>query len=455
MSENIIQIGKGESTYVSLQLKYINRHGLVTGATGSGKTVTLQVLSEELSRAGIPVIIPDIKGDLLGLASSGSVDEKIRNNLMSKGLREPEWQSYPVRQWEIGNSSEISLLKASVSTLGPLLLSRLLDLSEIQTSIVQVAFKIAREQNKPLHSLDDARNLFSWIIQNRENLTSKYGAIAESSLSAIQRGLIVLDEQEVNQFLSSAETTVDDFIKHVNGIGVINLIKASSLLHKPALYAVLFSWLLSRLYEDLPEVGDLPKPKLVLFIDEAHLLFETLSSNLQDNIERTIRLIRSKGVGIYFVTQLPSDIPENILGQLGNRIQHVLRAFTPRDQKAVQIAAETMRPNPNINIVSSITQLSPGEALISVLDESGTPTVTEKIWINMPASHIGIGSNPIFLEKIQLKNNFLSKNKTHTNSDNELQIKSQINKNSEDENIKTTIANGITKTIFWLFNLKK
>ena len=395
-----IELGRGVEGSVSLPLRFMTRHGLITGATGSGKTVSLQLLAEQLSRAGVPVFLPDVKGDLIGIANAGQLSDKVSESLRGKGLQVPDWQACPTRLWSVGGAANSSALSARVQTVGPLLLARLLDLNDIQASVMQIAFRIAREQKRPLDTLADLRALFGWLADNRETLAANYGAFAETTLSTIQRGLVVLEEQQAGHFFTTSELSLADLIQCEGTAGVVNLLDARSLLLQPSLYAVAFSSLLARLYEELPEVGDLPQPKLVIFIDEAHLLFEALGKSVQENLERAIRLIRSRGVGVFFVSQLPTDIPEKVLGQLGNRVQHVLRSFTPKDQKAVKVAAQTMRPNQGLDIESAIGLLAPGEALVSILDGSGTPTPTQKIWINMPGSQIGASGAVNLLQPI-------------------------------------------------------
>ena len=386
---NELQLGQTNSLQVVLPLKYANRHGLISGATGSGKSVSLQLLAEQFSQADVSVVLPDIKGDLLGLASPGQSNPAIAKALQQRAQSSPAWQARPVRRWSIDGVANSARLQASLESLGPLLLASLMELSEVQTSLLQVVFRIARENAQPLGNLQELRNLLGWIQTHRQTLMPKYGGMADSTISAMQRNLLVLEEQAAGQFITGFDTPLADLIDSLGNEGVIQLIDATQLLHRPVLYACMYCWLLTRLFEELPEIGDTSQPKLVLFIDEAHLLFETLGKTLQDNLQRVVRLIRSRGVGIYFASQLPSDLPDTVLAQLGHRIQHVLRAFTPKDQKAVQIAANTMRPNPDFDMVTSLTSLAPGEALVSVLDVNGIPSVTQRIWIKVPCSRIG------------------------------------------------------------------
>jgi hypothetical protein len=396
-----LNLGQTSITQVCLPLKYANRHGLISGATGSGKTVSLQLLAEQFSQAGVSVVLPDIKGDLLGLASPGQNSPAIEQALLQRAQSTPVWQARPVRRWSIDGAANTSRLQASLNSLGPLLLASLMGLSDIQTSLLQVVFRIAREHAQPIGNLQELRSLLGWIQTNSQTLTPQYGAMADSSISAMQRNLLVLEEQAAGQFITGVDTPLTDLIDTLHNDGVVQLIDATQLLHRPVLYASMYCWLLTRLFKELPEIGDTSQPKLVLFIDEAHLLFETLGKTLQDNLQRVVRLIRSRGVGIYFATQLPSDLPDTVLAQLGHRIQHVLRAFTPKDQKAVQVAARTLRPNPDFDMVACLTFLAPGEALVSVLDPSGTPSITQRIWMQVPCSRIG--ANPATAKFLPVK----------------------------------------------------
>jgi len=387
----LLRIGGFVENGADLPLKYANRHGLISGATGSGKSVTLQLLTEQFSRAGVSVILPDIKGDLIGLSRAGELNAKVSAALDKRGQGVPHWSPNPVRRWTVGAvSADVSSLESSLETLGPHLLSSLLSFNDTQSSLLQVVFRVARDREFSLKSLKELRELLVWIQSGRAELAPLYGSLAESSLSVMMRELLVLEEQSAGRFISGADTPLPHLLATTEeGLGVVNLIDATTLLRSPELYASMFCWLVTRLYEELPEVGDLPKPKLVLFIDEAHLLFETLGKGLQESLQRSIRLIRSRGVGVYFASQLPSDLPDTVLSQLGHRIQHVLRAFTPKDQKAVTIAAQTMRANPEFDMVGAISSLAPGEALVSCLDEHGNPSVTKRVWINVPSSFIG------------------------------------------------------------------
>ena len=366
-----------------------NRHGLITGATGTGKTVTLQVLAEQFSRIGVPVFTADVKGDLSGLGAAGSTSPKFAQRLQLIGASEPIWKACPVVFWDVFGASGHPV-RATVSDMGPLVLGRLLGLNEIQRGVLTLVFKIADDNGLLLLDVKDLRAMLSFVGENSSRFTTDYGNISAASIGAIQRGLTAVDEQGASQFFGEPMLNVDDLIQtSVDGRGVVNILTADRLLNAPKLYASFLLWLLSELYERLPEVGDPQKPVIVLFFDEAHLLFDDAPQVLVEKIEQVVRLIRSKGVGVYFVTQNPLDIPETILGQLGNRVQHALRAFTPRDQKAVRAAAQTMRQNPAIKTEQVISELAVGEALVSLLDERGAPGMVERAWLLPPASRIG------------------------------------------------------------------
>ena len=365
-----------------------NRHGLITGATGTGKTVTLQVLAEQFSRIGVPVFMADVKGDLSGIGAAGTLTPKMADRLRTLGLPQPEWAASPVVFWDVFGAAGHPV-RATVSDMGPLLLGRLLGLNETQRGVLTLVFKIA-DDGLLLLDLKDLRAMLAFVGENASRFTVDYGNISAASVGAIQRGLTTIDEQGGDQFFGEPMLNVDDLVQTAgDGRGVVNILAADRLLQAPKVYATFLLWLLSELFESLPEVGDLEKPKLVFFFDEAHLLFDDAPEALVEKIEQVVRLIRSKGVGVYFVTQNPLDIPEGVLGQLGNRVQHALRAFTPRDQKAVRTAAQTMRQNPAIDTVHAIMELGVGEALVSLLDDKGAPSVVERAWILPPASRIG------------------------------------------------------------------
>jgi DNA double-strand break repair helicase HerA and related ATPase len=366
-----------------------NRHGLVTGATGTGKTVTLQVLAEHLSRIGVPVFLADVKGDLAGLAAAGSPSPKLRERLKTTGLDEPAWAAAPVVFWDVFGRRGFPI-RATISDLGPLLLGRLFGLNATQQGVLALVFKIADDRGLLLLDLKDLRAMLQFAGDNAREFTTEYGNISTASIGAIQRAVLEIDQQGGTAFFGEPMLNVTDLLQtDAHGHGTVNVLSAEELIRSPKLYATFLLWLLSELFEQLPEVGDPEKPTLVFFFDEAHLLFDEASAPLIDKIEQVVRLIRSKGVGVYFVTQSPADVPETVLGQLGNRVQHALRAFTPHDQKAVKTAADTLRPNPNIDTARVITELGVGEALVSSLDEKGSPTVTERAWIVPPASRIG------------------------------------------------------------------
>jgi DNA helicase HerA-like ATPase len=365
-----------------------NRHGLITGATGTGKTVTLQVLADHFSAIGVPVFLADVKGDLSGVAAPGSATPKLRDRLKTIGADEPAWAANPVVFWDVFGRKGFPI-RATISDVGPLLLGRLLDLNPTQQGVLALVFKVADDEGLLLLDLKDLRALLQQVGEHASQFSTEYGHVSSASIGAIQRGLLEIEQQGGDKFFGEPMLDVDDLLQTDHGRGVVNVLMADELIRAPKVYATFLLWLLSELFERLPEVGDVDKPTLVFFFDEAHLLFNDAPPSLVDKVEQVVRLIRSKGVGVYFVTQNPSDIPDNVLGQLGNRAQHALRAFTPRDQKAVKAAADTLRPNPAFEIERVITELAIGEALVSLLDEKGSPTVTERAWILAPSSRIG------------------------------------------------------------------
>jgi uncharacterized protein len=389
MTEPLL-IAKNKSTECFLRPDKANRHGLITGATGTGKTVTLQTMAEGFSRIGVPVFMADVKGDLTGISQAGKMGEKLAKVLADRGLNAPESVAYPVTLWDVFGKQGHPV-RATVSDLGPLLLSRMLNLNETQAGVLQLVFKIADDQGLLLLDMKDLRAMCQSVGDNAKDFTTEYGNISAASIGAIQRGLMQIEEQGGDVFFGEPMLNIADFMQtDSSGKGVVNILAADKLLTSPRLYATFLLWLLSELFETLPEVGDIDKPKLVFFFDEAHLLFTDAPKPLLERIEFVVRLVRSKGVGVYFVTQNPLDIPDSVLAQLGNRVQHALRAFTPRDQKAVKSAAETMRQNPGLNIETAITELAVGEALVSFLDEKGRPGVTERVYVLPPGSQIGI-----------------------------------------------------------------
>jgi DNA helicase HerA-like ATPase len=365
-----------------------NRHGLITGATGTGKTITLQKIAESFSAIGIPVFMADVKGDLTGVSQTGQLPDKVAKILKDRGLPAPEPTQCPTAVWDVFGEQGHPV-RATVSDMGPLLLARMLDLNEIQAGVLNLVFKIADDNGLALLDLKDLRAMLQYCGENAKQFTTQYGNISAASVGAVQRGLMQIEEQGGDKFFGEPMLDITDFMQTVKGKGVINILAADRLMNAPRLYATFLLWMLSELFETLPEVGDLDKPKMAFFFDEAHLLFADAPKVLLERIELVVRLVRSKGVGVYFVTQNPLDIPDTVLGQLGNRVQHALRAFTPRDQKAVQSAASTMRANPKLDVQTAITELGVGEALISFLDEKGRPSVTERVFVLPPGSRIG------------------------------------------------------------------
>jgi uncharacterized protein len=366
-----------------------NRHGLITGATGTGKTITLQTLAENFSRLGVPVFMADVKGDLTGITQPGAVSPKLSALLKERGLPEPKPLACPATLWDVFGEQGHPV-RATVSDMGPLLLSRMLALNEVQSGVLSLVFKIADDNGLLLLDMKDLRAMLQHVGDNGSQFTTAYGNVSAASIGAIQRGLLQIDEQGGAKFFGEPMLNIDDFMQTVDGHGVVNILTADKLMTAPRLYASFLLWMLSELFERLPEVGDLDKPKLVFFFDEAHLLFKDAPAALIERIELVVRLVRSKGVGVYFVTQNPLDVPDTVLAQLGNRVQHALRAFTPRDQKAVKAAADTMRQNPAIgDMAAAIMELAVGEALVSFLDSKGRPSVTERVFVLPPGSQIG------------------------------------------------------------------
>jgi len=366
-----------------------NRHGLVTGATGTGKTVTLQALTDHFSRIGVPVFVADVKGDLSGVAAAGAMSPKLADRLKATGLPEPAFAAAPVVFWDVFGKRGFPI-RATISDLGPLLLGRLFGLNATQQGVLALVFKVADDHGLLLLDVKDLRAMLQFAGDNASQFTTEYGHISAASIGAIQRALLEIDQQGGTSFFGEPMLDVDDLLQtDGHGQGMVNVLAADELIRSPKLYATFLLWMLSELFERLPEVGDPDKPALVFFFDEAHLLFTDAPASLIEKIEQVVRLIRSKGVGVYFVTQSPADVPDTVLGQLGNRVQHALRAFTPRDQKAVKTAADTLRPNPTIDTARAITELAVGEALVSMLDAKGSPTVTERAWIVPPGSRIG------------------------------------------------------------------
>ena len=365
-----------------------NRHGLITGATGTGKTVTLQKLAESFSQIGVPVFLSDVKGDLTGISQPGNIGGKMAGILKERGIDLPTPMACPATLCDVFGEQGHPV-RATISDMGPLLLARMLDLNDTQTGVLNIVFRIADDNGMLLLDMKDLRALLQYVGDNGKQFTTTYGNISAASVGAIQRGLLQIESQGGDRFFGEPMLDISDLMQTVGGKGVINILAADRLLQSPRLYATFLLWMLSELFEALPEVGDPEKPKLVFFFDEAHLLFDAAPKVLLERIELVVRLVRSKGVGVYFVTQNPIDIPDTVLAQLGNRVQHALRAYTPRDQKAVRATAETMRPNPAIDIERAITELATGEALVSFLDEKGRPSITQRVFVIPPGSQIG------------------------------------------------------------------
>ncbi len=387
MTEPIL-VAKRDAAEFSLLLQMANRHGVITGATGTGKTVTLQKLAEGFSQRGVPVFMADIKGDLTGISQPGSMTGKIGERLTMLGFTDVKLEGSPVTLWDVFGKQGHPL-RATISEMGPLLLSRILQLNDTQEGVLTLTFKIADDSGMLLLDLKDLQQMLIFVGENAAEFTTKYGNVSKASIGAIQRGLLQLEEQQGEIFFGEPAVRLEDFMQTLGGKGVLNLLAADDLINSPKVYSTFLLWLLSELFELLPEAGDLDKPKLVFIFDEAHLLFDDAPKALVDKIEQVVRLIRSKGVGVYFVTQSPADIPDSVLAQLGNRVQHALRAYTPKEQEAVKVAAKSFRENPNVDTVKTITELGVGEVLISCLDEKGVPTMVDRAFVVPPVSQIG------------------------------------------------------------------
>ena len=390
-------IAKNSTTTCELLPSLANRHGLITGATGTGKTVTLQTMAENFSKIGVPVFMADVKGDLTGISQAGSIGEKMASILKERGIDTPESLACPATLWDVFGEQGHPV-RATISDMGPLLLARMLNLNETQSGVMNLVFKIADDNALLLLDLKDLRAMLQYVGDNASEFTTTYGNVSAASVGAIQRGLLQIESQGGDKFFGEPMLNISDFMQTVDGKGVINILAADKLMNAPRLYATFLLWMLSELFEQLPEIGDPEKPKLVFFFDEAHLLFNDAPKVLVERIELVVRLVRSKGVGVYFVTQNPLDIPDSVLAQLGNRVQHALRAFTPRDQKAVKATAQTMRQKPGLDIETAITELAVGEALVSLLDAKGRPSVTERVFVLPPGSRLG----PITPEQRQM-----------------------------------------------------
>ena len=383
-----ILVAKRDAAEFYLLPQMANRHGVITGATGTGKTVTLQKLAEGFSRIGVPVFMADIKGDLTGVSQAGGTHPKILERLKLLGFEDLQFEGSPVTLWDVFGKQG-SPLRSTISEMGPLMLSRILQLNDTPEGVLTIAFKYADENGLLLLDLKDLQSLMRFVGENAKDLTTQYGNVSTASVGAIQRGLLQLEQQQGETFFGEPAVRLEDFMQTLGGKGVLNLLAADDLINSPKVYSTFLLWLLSELFELLPEAGDLDKPKIVFFFDEAHLLFDDAPKALVDKIEQVVRLIRSKGVGVYFVTQSPADIPDSVLAQLGNRIQHALRAYTPKEQEAVKVAAKSFRENPDVDTVKTITELGVGEALVSMLDEKGVPTIVDRAYIVPPLSQIG------------------------------------------------------------------
>ncbi|MFP5465926.1 MAG: helicase HerA-like domain-containing protein [Gammaproteobacteria bacterium] len=381
-------IARNASAECHLLPQLANRHGLITGATGTGKTVTLQKLAEGFSSIGVPVFMADVKGDLTGISQAGRIGDKMAKVLADRGIALPDPVACPTTVWDVFGEQGHPV-RATISDMGPLLLARMLNLNDTQAGVLNLVFKIADDNGLLLLDLRDLRSMLQHVGDNAKQFTTEYGNISAASVGAIQRGLLQIEQQGGDRFFGEPMLDIQDFMQTVDGKGMINILAADRLMNSPRLYATFLLWMLSELFETLPEIGDPDKPKLVFFFDEAHLLFNEAPKVLVERIELVVRLVRSKGVGVYFVTQNPLDIPDSVLGQLGNRVQHALRAFTPRDQKAVRSTAETMRPKAGLDIEAAITELAVGEALVSFLDPKGRPSETERAYVVPPGSQIG------------------------------------------------------------------
>jgi uncharacterized protein len=375
---------------LAVQARYANRHGLIAGATGTGKSVSLMVMAERFSQAGVPVFLADVKGDLAGLSQAAVLGDKLRNRLKLLGI-ENRWKAdaNPVVFWDIHGQNGHPL-RTTISEMGPILLARLLELNEVQSGVLNIAFRVADEEGLLLLDMNDLRAMLGYVAENAKDISARYGLVSSTSIAAVQRALLGLEDAGAQAFFGEPAFELQDFFRiDPRGRGVINVMSAEQLILKPRLYSSFLLWLLSELFEQLPEVGDLDKPRLVFFFDEAHLLFDDAPASLKQRVEQVVRLIRSKGVGVYFCSQNPDDVPNEILGQLGHRIQHALRAFTPRDQKAVRTAAETFVPNPKLDVARAITELGVGEALVSFLEDGGRPAMVERAWVMAPGCRIG------------------------------------------------------------------
>ena len=412
--------------------KMCNRHGLIAGATGTGKTVSLQVLAETFSQAGVPCFMADMKGDLSGISQTGTMSSFIQKRCAEFGIENPQFQPCPVRFWDVFGEQGYPM-RTTVSAMGPQLLARLLGLNDTQAGVLNIVFRIADDNNLLLIDIKDLRLMLDFCGKNASKLTTEYGMISTASVGAIQRAIMTLESEGAEQFFGEPAFNIQDLIETENGRGIMNVLCADKLMLKPKLYSTFLLWLITELYANLPEVGDQDLPKLVFFFDEAHMLFEDTSKALVDKIEQVIRLVRSKGVGIYFVTQSPTDIPQDILGQLGNRIQHALRAYTPKDQKAVRTAAETFRANPEFNTADVIMELGTGEALVSFLDAKGAPTMVERARILFPLSQIGAITAGQRLDIMNAAPDYIKEYKNYFDRESAYEVLSEVRKVADEQ----------------------
>ena len=431
-SDKQLYVAHSTNGPIHLVGKMCNRHGLIAGATGTGKTVSLQVLAETFSQAGVPCFMADMKGDLSGISQTGTMSSFIQKRCAEFGIENPQFQPCPVRFWDVFGEQGYPM-RTTVSAMGPQLLARLLGLNDTQAGVLNIVFRIADDNNLLLIDIKDLRLMLDFCGKNASKLTTEYGMISTASVGAIQRAIMTLESEGAEQFFGEPAFNIQDLIETENGRGIMNVLCADKLMLKPKLYSTFLLWLITELYANLPEVGDQVLPKLVFFFDEAHMLFEDTSKALVDKIEQVIRLVRSKGVGIYFVTQSPTDIPQDILGQLGNRIQHALRAYTPKDQKAVRTAAETFRANPEFNTADVIMELGTGEALVSFLDAKGAPTMVERARILFPLSQIGAITAGQRLDIMNAAPDYIKEYKNYFDRESAYEVLSEVRKVADEQ----------------------
>ena len=431
-SDKQLYVAHSTNGPIHLVGKMCNRHGLIAGATGTGKTVSLQVLAETFSQAGVPCFMADMKGDLSGISQTGTMSSFIEKRCAEFGIENPQFQPCPVRFWDVFGEQGYPM-RTTVSAMGPQLLARLLGLNDTQAGVLNIVFRIADDNNLLLIDIKDLRLMLDFCGKNASKLTTEYGMISTASVGAIQRAIMTLESEGAEQFFGEPAFNIQDLIETENGRGIMNVLCADKLMLKPKLYSTFLLWLITELYANLPEVGDQELPKLVFFFDEAHMLFEDTSKALVDKIEQVIRLVRSKGVGIYFVTQSPTDIPQDILGQLGNRIQHALRAYTPKDQKAVRTAAETFRANPEFNTADVIMELGTGEALVSFLDAKGAPTMVERARILFPLSQIGAITPGQRLDIMNAAPDYIKEYKNYFDRESAYEVLSEVRKVADEQ----------------------